>query len=227
MADRTDWPPSSLMAALADDERAALLGTGKRVHFHDREFIVLQGGAGDSLYVLTAGVVRVTMVAENGAEAVLAIRSRGDLIGEVALFDDKPRAATASAIGEVAAARISRASFKAFAGGHPLAWAMIMKSVVAKMRESDERRAQRGLPAQDRLALVVFQLASASADRNSDGAVVIPLLTQGDIADLAGVGVASAERFFADLRRQGVLATSYKQVVVLDMSLLEKIVTHK
>jgi CRP-like cAMP-binding protein len=217
----------SLLAALADDERTALLAQAKRVHFHDREIIVLQGADGDSLYVLTAGVVRITMAAENGTEAVLAIRSRGDLIGEVALFDDKPRAATAAAIGEVAAARISRASFKAFAAGHPLAWAMIMKSVVGKMRESDERRAQRGLPAQDRLALVVFQLAAASADRNSDGSVVIPLLTQGDIADLAGVGVASAERFFAGFRRQGILATSYKQVAVLDMRLLEKIVTHK
>jgi CRP/FNR family transcriptional regulator, cyclic AMP receptor protein len=227
LPDRENWPPSSLMAALADDERAALLAQGKRVHFHDKDIIVLQGADGDSLYVLTAGVVRITMAAENGTEAVLAIRSRGDLIGEVALFDDKPRAATASAIGEVAAARISRASFRAFAASHPLAWAMIMKSVVAKMRESDERRAQRGLPAQDRLALVVFQLAAASADRNSDGSVVIPLLTQGDIADLAGVGVASAERFFADFRRQGILATSYKQVAVLDMSLLEKIVTHR
>jgi len=221
------WPATSLMATLADDERAALLALGQHRYFQNRQLIVMQGDAGDALFVLTAGVVKVTISTEGGGDAMLAIRSRGDLIGEVALFDGKPRAATAHAIGKVATVRISRAHFGGFAQSHPRAWQTIMKSIVAKMRESDERLAQRSLKAPERLALVVSQLALASADRNADGSVVLPRLTQADIADLADVAVASAERFFKDCRAKGIIGTRYKQIVVRDVGMLEKIMTHR
>lgn len=215
------------MAALSDDDRAALFALGQRQHFHDKEFIVLQGSPGDSLYVLLAGVVKVTMTTESGTETTLATRQRGDLIGEVALFDDRPRAATATAVGEVAALKISRAHFEAFAKRHPAAAATIMKSIVGKMRESDERLAQRSRQTPQRLALVLYRLALASADREPDGSVVIPQVTQSDLAHLADTGVASAERFVKDCKARGILVTGYRQMTVRDMAMLEKMATHR
>ncbi|MGH3167173.1 MAG: Crp/Fnr family transcriptional regulator [Trebonia sp.] len=227
LTDDNKWSVPSLMATLSDDDRAALLVLGHRQHFHDKDVIVLQGEPGDSLYVLLAGVVKVTMTTESGLETTLATRQRGDLIGEVALFDDKPRAATAIASGEVAALRISRAHFEAFAKRHPVAAATIMKSIVGKMRESDERLALRSRQTPERLALVLYRLALASADREPDGSVVIPQITQSDIARLADAGVASAERFIKDCKAKGILVTGYRQMTVRDMSMLEIMATHQ
>jgi CRP-like cAMP-binding protein len=215
------------MAALSNDDRAALLALGHRQHYHDKDVIVLQGDPGDSLYVLLAGVVKVTMASESGIETTLATRQRGDLIGEVALFDDKPRAATATAVGEVAALRVSRAHFEAFAKRHPTAAGTIIKSIVGKMRESDERLAQRSRQAPERLALVLYRLALASADREPDGSVVIPQITQSDIARLADAGVASAERFIKECKDRGILVTGYRQMTVRDMSKLEDMATRQ
>ena len=107
--DRVNWPPQSLVAQLTEPERIALLAAGSPVKFPDDGILVLQGDPGDGLYVLTDGMVKVTVAAESGTETMLAVRSRGDLIGEFAVLDGEPRTATARAVGAVSAIRISRA----------------------------------------------------------------------------------------------------------------------
>ena len=67
--------------------------------------MLVQGDAGDFLYVLSSGLVKVIVAAVSGAQTTVAIRSRGDLMGEFALLDNKPRTATARAVGPVTALR--------------------------------------------------------------------------------------------------------------------------
>src|SRR5258708_20826059 len=86
-AGRDRWPAGSFVAALPDAERAALLRAGPLVRFGNDEVLVLQGDVGDFLYVLTDGKVKVLVAAESGADTMLAIRSRGDLVGEFPLLD--------------------------------------------------------------------------------------------------------------------------------------------
>lgn len=117
--DRVTWPEESLMGSLTPSDRAALLATGSRVQFHDDDTLVMQGDVGDVLYVLTGGMVKITVSAETGAETMLAVRSRGDLIGEFAVLDAAPRAATVRAVGTVGAIRIPGARFGAFTEAHP------------------------------------------------------------------------------------------------------------
>ena len=215
------------MTALSDDERAALLAFGQRKYFRNKEIIVLQGGPGDSLFVLTAGVVKVTRSTESGIDTTLAIRYRGELIGEVALLAEKPRGATAYAVGNVATVKITRASFDAFAKQHREAKDTIMKSIMAKMQESDERLALRSREAGERLAMVVYNLALASPDREADGSVLITELTQSDVAHLADASRVTAERFFRDLRDKDILVTGYRKITIRDIDMLEKLATRR
>lgn len=160
-ADRGNWPPGSLVAQLTDPERIALLAAGSPVQFPDDAILVLQGDPGDGLYVLTAGMVKVTVAAESGTETMLAIRSRGDLIGEFAVLDGMPRTATARAVGAVCAIRISRARFAEFGQQYPAAQTTITKSLVAKMRAATERHAaERTWGARERVAQVLYELAA-------------------------------------------------------------------
>lgn len=212
------------MAALDDDARAALLSRGGDVRFRNRDVLVLQGEAGTALYVLTGGVVKVTVAAESGAETIIALRSRGDLIGEFAVMDDKPRVATARAVGAVGAIRISRADFDAFGQRYPAARETLTRSLLAKMRASTDWYAQRARSARERLARALYDLAADYGDEEDDGAVVIPLeLTQSEMGELAGTAVSTTERILAGLREEGVIVTGYKEITVRDMARLRKI----
>jgi len=212
------------MAALADDACESLLARGVNVSFRNRDVIVRQGEAGDSLYVLTGGVVKVTVSAENGTETILALRSRGDLIGEFAVMDDKPRVATARAVGAVGAIRIGRPDFDAFGRRHPAARETLTRSLLAKMRASTDWYAQRARSARERLARALYDLAADYGDAERDGSVIIPLeLTQSEMGELAGTAVSTTERILAGLREEGVIVTGYKEITVRDMARLRKI----
>ena len=221
--DRVNWPPQSLVAQLTEPERIALLAAGSPVKFPDDGILVLQGDdPGDGLYVLTDGMVKVTVAAESGTETMLAVRSRGDLIGEFAVLDGEPRTATARAVGAVSAIRISRARFTEFGQRYPAAQATITKSLVAKMRSATERHAaERTWGARERVAQVLYELAEDYGEQAGDGAVVIPLpITQSELGELAGVAVSTTERVLGDLRKEGVIATRYRKIAIRDMAVL-------
>jgi len=222
LPDRRRWPQASLVAQLADDDRTSLLAAGAPVQFEDDDILVLQGSVGDVLYVLTAGMVKVTVATEAGTETMLAVRSRGDLIGEFAVLDGMPRTATARAVGTVGTIRISQPAFTAFGQRHPAALATITRSLVAKMRSATERHAaERNWGAKERLAQVIYELAEGYGEPAADGAVLIPLpLTQMELGELAGVAVSTTERILSELRKDGVIATGYREIAVRDMDFL-------
>jgi CRP-like cAMP-binding protein len=225
MPDRGRWPESSLMASLGDSDRSALLGTGNPVQFSDDNIVVLQGESGDALYVLTGGMVKVTVAAESGMETTVAVRSRGDLIGEFAVLDGMPRTATARAVGTVRAVRIGRASFLTFGDRYPAVLGTVTRSLVAKIRAATERHAaERTWGARQRLAKVIYELAADYGESGGDGDVVIPLaLTQTELGELAGVAVSTTERVLAEFRKKGVIATGYREIAVRDMDSLGNI----
>jgi CRP/FNR family transcriptional regulator, cyclic AMP receptor protein len=218
VAGRQEWPEGTFVGGLPEADRASLLAAGTPVRFEDDQIMLVQGATGDFVLVLTSGLVKVVVAAESGAETTLAIRSRGDLVGEFALLDDKPRTATVRAVGEVAALRVGGGAFLSVAGGSRAARVAVTRYVMGKLRESTERRAaERVWDARERLAQVLYELGRDHAEPGPDGTIRIPL-TQSDLGDLAGVAVSTAERILKDLRRQGVVSTRYREITINDMA---------
>jgi CRP/FNR family transcriptional regulator, cyclic AMP receptor protein len=217
------WPEDSFVNRLPDAERAALLAAGSPLRFEDDEILLVQGDAGDYLYVLTSGLVKVIVAAESGVQTTLAIRSRGDLLGEFALLDNKPRTATARAAGPVTALKIGASAFAAITDQSPAAQATVTRYLLSKMRSSTERRAaERVWDAKERLAQVLYDLGEKHAEPDAEGMIRLPI-TQGELGDLAGVAVSTAERVLKDLRKQGAVTTRYREITIKDMAYLKSI----
>jgi CRP/FNR family cyclic AMP-dependent transcriptional regulator len=222
-ASNETWPDDSFVQQLSDADRAALLDAGTPVRFEDDQILLVQGDAGDFLYVLTSGLVKIIVAAVSGAQTMLAIRSRGDLLGEFALLDNKPRTATARAAGPVTALRVGGGAFLALAGRSPAFQAAVTQYLLAKMRATTERRAaERVWDAKERLIQVLLDLGQQHAQPDSDGLIRIPL-TQSELGELAGVAVSTAERVLKDLRKQGAVSTRYREITIRDMAYLNRI----
>ena len=217
------WTPDSFIATLPDDERLTLLRAGALVRFGDDEVLMLQGDVGDFVYVLTEGKVKVIVAAESGVETMLAMRSRGDLVGEFALLDSKPRTATARAIGRVTARRVSRADYTEFTAAYPAVTSLIFTYVLGKMRASTGRRAaERTWGARGLLAQELYDLATEHGEPGPGGVVRVPI-TQAELGQLAGVAVSTTERVLKELRARGIIATRYGATEVRDMAALAAI----
>ncbi len=217
------WPDDSFVALLPETERDAMLSAGTAVRFADDEILVAQGDIGDFLYILTRGLVKVVIAAETGAETAVAVRSRGDLVGEFGMLDSGPRTATARAVGPVSAVRVSRSAYDTLASRYPTMLPTITRYVLGKMRASTERRAaERVWDARARLAQVVCELAETYGEQEPEGTTRLPF-TQSEVGQLAGVAVSTAERVLAEFRREGAIATTYGAIVVRNVAFLKEI----
>jgi CRP-like cAMP-binding protein len=223
VAGRQEWPEETFLGGLAEADRATLLAAGTPVRFEDDDIMMVQGDAGDCVFVLTGGLAKISVAAESGAETTLAIRSRGDLVGEFALLDAKPRTATVRAAGEATALRVGGAAFLALTDGSRDAQTAVTNYVLGKLRSTTARRAaERVWDARERLAQVLYDLGQEHAELRPDGTVRIPL-TQAEIGDLAGVAVSTAERILKDLRKLGIVSTRYREITIRDMVRLRSI----
>lgn len=220
---RESWPDASFVSRLAEADRDALLAVGMPCRFEDEQALLVQGDPGDFLYVLVSGLVKVAVAPMSDAQTTLAIRSRGEIVGEYALLDDQPRTATARAAGPVTALRVNRPDFLGLMDRSPAAQAAVTGYLLAQMRMATERRAaERIWEAKERLAQVLYDLALQYAQPGTgSGTIRIPI-SQSDLGDLAGVAVSTTERVLKDLRRQGILSTRYREITVRDMDRLDK-----
>jgi CRP/FNR family transcriptional regulator, cyclic AMP receptor protein len=223
MATSAPWPGNSLMAALSEPEREALLSIGSRVLLRRGSSMVRQGEPGEMLFVLLAGYVKVTVSADDGNEIILALRGRGELIGEFAVIDGRPRTASVSALEPVVAARISRLPFLAFCAQYPDANGKLMRALTDKLRTATDRRAAaRFLDPDARLARTLSELAARHGTPGPDGVVIALPLTQADLGALAVVAQSTVERILRDFREEGIVQSQYRRTVVLDMAALQR-----
>jgi CRP/FNR family cyclic AMP-dependent transcriptional regulator len=222
-ASNETWPDGSFVQRLPEADRAALFDVGMLLRFEDDQIMLVQGDAGDFLYVLLSGLVKVIVEAVSGTQTTLAIRSRGDLVGEFALLDNKPRTATARAAGPVTALKVGGAAFLGLAGRSPAVQMTVTRYLLDKMRTSTERcAAERVWEARERIAQVLYDLGQKHAQPDSDGLIRIPI-TQSELGELAGAAVSTAERVLKDLRKQGAVSTRYREITIRDMTYLGRI----
>jgi CRP-like cAMP-binding protein len=78
--------------------------------YSDGDIILKQGAIGDEMYVIESGTVRVFRTI-GGSETLLGVLKTGEVFGEMALFDYKPRSASARAVGTTVLRVVSREEF--------------------------------------------------------------------------------------------------------------------
>src|ERR1700728_3583871 len=107
MADSQDLPELTaflasipLFAALDANIRLELAGELEPVNVAAGEVIFRQGDAGEGLFLVVSGRLRVSVAADGteASERMLYDIGRGAIVGEMALLTDRPRAATVHAV---------------------------------------------------------------------------------------------------------------------------------
>src|SRR6516225_2713495 len=93
------WPEGTVLGALTDSSREALLSIGTLRRYPAGSTLIMEGDPSTYVVVLIDGWVKVTATTEDGGQALLALRSGGDLVGEQAALDGQPRSASVISAG--------------------------------------------------------------------------------------------------------------------------------
>lgn len=105
--------------ALPPDKLAELVACMTPRRLDANRVVVRQGDAGDSLFVIRSGAVRITRREPGGGETPLATLREGDYFGEMSLLTGKARNATAVTLRECELLELSQAALDEFTAKHP------------------------------------------------------------------------------------------------------------
>src|SRR5437588_461298 len=97
------------------------------------------GDAGDSMYLIESGRVRIHIVDADGDDVTLAELARGDFFGEMAILDGKPRSASATVIEDARLAVLPRDDFLDFVRRNPDVALKMLAAITNRLRRTEDR----------------------------------------------------------------------------------------
>jgi len=101
-------------------------------------FLFRTGDAGDAMYIIEHGKVRICVQAIDGREVTLTELGRGDFFGEMALFDGQRRSADAVVAEDARLALLSREHFLSFMRRSPNVALEMLTALANRLRHTDE-----------------------------------------------------------------------------------------
>ncbi|MGL4371013.1 MAG: Crp/Fnr family transcriptional regulator, partial [Spirochaetota bacterium] len=85
--------------------------------YKDSTMIFCENEPGSELYIIQSGQVKITKIVDE--EVLLAVLKAGDIFGEMALLENRPRSASAISFGEVTVMAINKSNFEGMVQAQP------------------------------------------------------------------------------------------------------------
>jgi len=177
---------SKLFCQLSPPELSALRRVAREQTFSPGHEIFKEGDSGDGVYVVREGVVEISGRVEGSGRLVFSQVGPGEIFGEMAVIEDKPRSAGAAAKGEVSVYFIPRAEMLALIERSPALALALLREVSHRLREFNRQYLREVLQA-ERLAIVGRFARSIVHDLKN------PLNVIGLTAEMAGMEGATPQ----------------------------------
>src|SRR5450432_3522908 len=104
---------------LGAEDRAALASTLIERHFHAGDMVMNLGDAGTSMFIVASGHINIHLPGEASRRVSLKDIAVGEYLGELALFDDKPRSASAVATTDAVLLELERDTLSKYLVSRP------------------------------------------------------------------------------------------------------------
>lgn len=213
----------ALFEPVADPELERVAGSLRRRSFRRGEVIFHAGDPGDSLHVIATGSVKIALESPDGDEAILVTLGPGAFFGELAVVDEAPRSATATAVEPSQTLTLSRVALRRLMDEDPRLRDALFAGVAGALRRLTLQLEELSfLDLRGRLAVRLARMAR-SADP-SGGSVTMPWpYTQSDLAAMVGGTRQRVNRLLGDLADEGLIAIGAGTLTVRDVDALLRV----
>lgn len=196
--------PQSILQALADLMMRRSYSAG--------QVIFLEGEPVEGLFIVAAGIVKISRHSHEGREHILHLLDPGETFNDVAALDGGPNPATATAHTDAFVYVLPRPDLRSLAERYPaLAWALIENMArraryLVTMVEDLALRSVKG-----RLARLLLEQAQAN-----EADALFRLLTQEEMASRLGTVREMVGRALRSLAADGIIEFDRHRIVILD-----------
>jgi CRP/FNR family transcriptional regulator len=213
-----------LFARLGDDRLAALAASLRARRYRNGETIFHQDDPGDALHVVAAGAVKIVLPsAEDEEPAIIATLRPGDFFGELALFDDAPRSATAVALGATDTLVLRREAFFELVDEDRSMRHALLSSLADEIRSITAHvQDLHFLDLPGRLSRRILREAEPVPPEPNGSLRLAWPYTQAELAGMIGGSRQSVNRLLADLVSRGLIRVERDVLVIPDRTALER-----
>nr|WP_245541768.1 Crp/Fnr family transcriptional regulator [Sporichthya polymorpha] len=212
-----------LFSALDDEAAGALRRSMAEINLGRGQVLFREGDAGDKLYVVADGKVKLGRTSSDGRENLLAILGPGEMFGELSLFDPGPRTATATAVTDTQIFALGHTELTTWVSGRPEVALSLLKQISSRLRRTNEVIGDlvfSDVPG--RVAKALLDLSSRFGVQSDDGVHVGHDLTQEELAQLVGASRETVNKALADFAGRGWIRLEARAVVLLDLERLSR-----
>jgi CRP/FNR family transcriptional regulator len=212
-----------LFEALSDEDAAALRAGIIDVRLNRGERLFAEGDAGDKLYIILAGKIKLTKAAPDGRENLLSVHGPGEMFGELSLFDPIPRTSSATAVTGAQLAGLAHDDLRTWLSSRPEVAMHMLQALAQRLRRINEVKADlvfTDVPG--RVAKALLDLSERFGVLTPEGVQVNHDLTQEELAQLVGASRETVNKALADFTARGWIHLAAKSVLVTDTDRLRK-----
>ncbi len=193
---------------LSEEEQAALAREMHLRRFKANGAIYHRGDPAGDAFVVFSGLVKLVLLGDDGREVIAALRGRGEFFGELALFEEATRDASAIAVVATQVFQLSRPSLARVLERNPRARDFAFRELAARIKALSAKYEDRVfLDVPGRLAKYLLELRRVQSE--------LPI-TQDDLAAAIGSTRVTVNKLLADFERRGLVRIERRRVQVID-----------
>src|SRR5215472_8720238 len=212
-----------LFQALDEDGTKALRAGIVDVTLARGDRLFDEGDAGDRLYVVLDGKIKLTRTAPDGRENLLQVLGPGEMFGELSMFDPRPRTSSAVAVTDTRLGSLDHEFLRQWLTGRPDVALHLLQALAQRLRRANDVTADlvfTDVPG--RVAKALLDLADRFGEEQDEGLQVHHDLTQEELAQLVGASRETVNKALADFATRGWLQLSAKSVLLLEPERLRR-----
>jgi len=202
-----------LFSEVRKDDLEALAQRVIERRYPKHSTIVEEGLAGDYMYVIREGRVKVVKSSDDGREKIMDFLEEGNFFGEMSLLDQLPRSASVETLEPVRLLALSRNDFLEVLRKSPDLALSVIQVLTTRLRETDEQASSMSFQRVKERTQGLFVRISRP-EPTAGGERMTPQLTHQQIADMIGTSRETVTRVVKQLKDEGWLSQKGKRYVV-------------
>ena len=183
----------------------AEVGKGRSiVAFDEGNVVFAQGDPANSVFYIQRGKVKLTVVSEQGKEAVIAMLGAADFFGEGCLTVQPLRMSTATAMADCSIMKLEKAVVIQVLHKEPAFAELLLSYMLTRtMRIEEDLVDQLFNSSEKRLARALLMMANFGKDGQPE--TVIPKISQETLAEMIGTTRSRVSFFMNKFRKMGFI----------------------
>jgi len=201
---------------LSDHELDLVRAVASEKTYPKNAVVLTEGEAGDSLYMIQSGKVKVFIGDEEGREIILKILGPGSFFGEMSMIDKQPRSASVTTLETSTFLVLQHTAFEKCVEQAPTIGNMVMQILAQRVREADRKIGTLALmDVYGRVASTLLELAVYTNGKLMVG----EKLSQQDLANMVGASREMVNRILKDLSDRGFISIESKSITIINREL--------